>query len=75
MESTARDMVFVKDISTGMGSYYKTLALEISSHSLEQFLFCINICKVLPACLFLPACVKLQLSLDFTFQVVLLQFH
>lgn len=71
----ARDVVFVKDISTGMGSCYKTLALEISSHSLEQFLFCANICKVLPAFLFLTACVKLQLSLEFTFQVFLHQFH
>lgn len=61
MESTAHDVVFVKDISTGMGSNYKASALEISSHSLKQFLFCTNICKVLPAFLFLAACVKLQL--------------
>lgn len=35
MESIARDVVFVKDISTGVGSYYKASALRISSHSLE----------------------------------------
>lgn len=74
MDSTARDVVFVKDISTGMGSYYKTSALEISSHLLEQFLFCANIYKVLLA-FFFVACVKLQLSPEFTFQVFLHQFH
>lgn len=75
MESRARDVVFVKDISTGMGSCYKTLVLEISSHLLEQFLFCANICKALRAFLFLAACVKLQMSLEFMFQVFLHQFH
>lgn len=75
MASTACDVVFVKDISTGMGSYYKASALEISSHSLEQFLFCANICKVLPAFLFLAACVKLQLSLRFVFQAFLHQIR
>lgn len=49
MESATCDAVFVKDISAGMGSCYKTLALEVSSHLLEQFLFYANICKVLPA--------------------------
>jgi len=73
MESTACDMVFAKDISTGKGSCYKAVALEISSYLLEQFLLCANRCKVLPA--FLAASVKLQLSLEFMFQVFLHQFH
>lgn len=64
MESTACDVVLVKDISTGMGSCYKTLALEISSHSLEQFLFCTNICKVLPAFLFLQPMLNFSCRLN-----------